>query len=344
MIEARRGDVVDDFFGTAVPDPYRWMEDAADPETQAWSEAQSDAARLHLQALPARAALQHRLTTLWDFPRQSAPMKHGDRFFFFRNDGLQSQAVLYATDDPRHEPVVVLDPNGLSADGTVALTTVAFSYDGALLAYGTSQSGSDWQEIRVRDVASGADGDDLLRWCKFSTVAWKRDGSGFYYNRFPEPGTVPPDALYAHNYIYWHTAGTAQADDPLVYEHPDPEEVRFAPIITDDGAYLLLDGSVGTETKNRLYYRPVESDGPFIRLLDDADANYTPLEMIGTVLYLKTDRDAPRGRIIAIDLARPERAAWREIVPEGNDTIAFAALISQQFVVVPMHDAAHRMM
>jgi len=342
MIEARRDDVVDDFFGTVVADPYRWLENPADPETQAWSEAQSHAAATYLQALPARGAIHRRLTALWDFPRQSAPMKHGDRFFFFKNDGLQNQAALYATDDPTHDPVLVLDPNRLSADGTVALTTAEFSHDGAFLAYGTSHSGSDWQEVRVREVASGEDGRDLLRWCKFSSIAWKHDSSGFFYNRFPEPGTVLPEDAYAHNRVYWHARGTEQDGDVLIYERPDMKEVRFSPIITEDGAYLLLYGAVGTETKNRLYYRHVESDGPFVRLLDSADANYTPIEMIGSILYLKTDLNAPRGRIIAIDLAHPERAEWRDIVPEGEDTIAFAAMSNRQFIVVPMHDASHR--
>ncbi len=343
MTEARRGDVVDDFFGTAVADPYRWLEDSDDPETVAWGEAQSRAAASYLGALPARAALHRRLTALWDYPRQSAPMRHGDRYYFFKNDGLRNQSVLYASDDPQRDLVVILDPNGLSADGTVALVNAAFSHDGAYLAYGTSQSGSDWQEIRVRDTASGEDGDDLLEWCKFSTVAWKCDGSGFFYNRFPEPGTVPPNEEYAHNRVYWHARGTAQANDPLVYERPDEKDLRFAPIITEDGAYLLLHGAVGTETKNRLYYRPVDGDGPFVRLLDDADANYTPIEMIGSILYLKTDRDAPRGRIIAIDLHHPERADWREIVPEGEDTLAFAAMVGGKLALVPMHDASHRL-
>ncbi|MHB8646402.1 MAG: prolyl oligopeptidase family serine peptidase [Thermomicrobiales bacterium] len=344
MIEARRGGVVDDFFGTAVADPYRWLEDPDDPETRVWSEAQSHAATAHLHALPARAAIHRRLTALWDYPRQSAPMKHGERSFFFKNDGLQNQPVLYVTDGPERVPVVLLDPNRLSADGTVALTTVEFSHDGAFLAYGISQSGSDWQEIRVREVATGEDGSDVLRWCKFSSIAWKRDGSGFFYNRFPEPDTVSPEEVYAHNFVYWHALGTEQADDPLVYEHPDATEVRFSPITTEDGKYLLLYGAVGTETRNRLYYRPIESNSPFIRLLDDADANYTPIEMIGAVLYLKTDLDAPRGRIIAIDLTRPDRANWREIVPEGDETIAFAAMIGRQFVVVPMRDASHRLL
>jgi prolyl oligopeptidase len=343
VIQARRGDVVDDFYGTPVADPYRWMEEPDDPETRAWSEAQREATEAYLRALPVRDALHRRLTTLWDYPKYSAPAKHGQRSYFFKNDGLQDQSILYGQDIPTAEPFVVLDPNRLSADGTVALTTVAFSHDGAYLAYGTSQSGSDWQEIRIRNVSAGEDGIDLLRWCKFSSIAWKRDGSGFYYNRFPETGSVPPEDEYNYNRVYWHRRGTDQAADLLVYERPDEKELRFAPLVTEDAAYLLLYGSTGTATKNRLYYREIDGDGPFVRLLDDADANYTPIEMIGTVLYLKTDLDAPHGRIIAIDLEMAARSNWREIVPETEETIDFVAMVGRQFVVASMHDASHRL-
>ncbi len=343
MVEARRGDVVDDFFGTPVADPYRWMEDPDDPETRAWSETQSHAAEEYLTALPARGVIHQRLTRLWDYPKQSAPAMHGGRSFFFRNDGLQNQSVLYWQERGASEPTVLLDPNTLSADGTAALSAIAFSHDGAWLAYGVSQSGSDWQEIRVRAVETGADGIDLLRWCKFSSIAWKRDGSGFFYNRFPEPGTVPAEDEYRFNRVCWHERGTDQAADTIVFAQTEITDLRFAPLTTEDGDYLLLYGSVGTETKNRLYYRAMESDGPFIRLLDEADANYTPIEMIGNVLYLKTDRDAPRGRIIAIDLTTPDRDHWREIVPESDDTIAFAAMLGRRFVVGTMHDAHHRL-
>lgn len=344
MADARRDDVVDDFFGTPVPDPYRWLEDPDDPSTQAWGAEQAKRAETYLHALPARDALRATLTALWDFPRTSAPEKHGERYFFSRNDGLQNQPVLYARDDIVGEPFAVLDPNTLSDDGTVALTNVAISHDGAYLAYGTSRSGSDWQNIRVHNVVTGEDGVDLLRWCKFSGIAWKRDGSGFWYNRFPEPGSVPADEEYGHNRVHWHTRGTDQSADPLIYERPDAIDLRFHPLTTEDGRYLLLYGSVGTETQNRLYYRAVESDGPFIRLLDDADANYTPIEMIGDTLYLKTDLNAPRGRIIAIDLMNPDRAYWREIVPQSDDVIAFVAMVNRHFVIVSMHDAAHRLL
>jgi prolyl oligopeptidase len=343
MIEARKDDVVDDFYGTAVPDPYRWMEDPENPDTVAWSEAQADAAEAYLTALPERAAIHRRLSGLWDFPKFSAPQKKGSRYFFSKNDGLQNQAVLYGSVSLDAEPTVVIDPNTLSEDGTVALTNQTFNRDGTLLAYGTSRSGSDWQEIRVRDVATATDGPEVLARCKFSAIAWTRDGAGFFYNRYPDPGTASPEDEMYYSRVFWHAVGTPQSADTVIHERPDAKEIRFYPMLGEDGRYLLLNGVVGTETQNRLHYRDVEGDDDFVRLLDDADANYTPIEMVGNVLYLHTDRDAPRGRIIAIDLTQPEPEHWREIVPEGEDVIAFVEMIGGHLVVGFMHDAHHRL-
>ena len=343
MIEARKGGVVDDFFGTPVADPYRWLENPDDPETVAWSEAQAERAEAYLRALPERAAIHARLTALWDFPKYSAPQPKGGRRFFTKNDGLQNQAVLYGQDAPDTAPFVLIDPNTLSADGTVALTNLAYDHDGARLAYATSQSGSDWQEIRVRDVATRADGPDRLMRCKFTNIAWTRDGTGFYYSRYPEPGTVPPEDENAYVRVYWHACGTPQAADALVFACPQEKELRFAPITTEEGRYLLLSGVVGTETKNRLYYRPIGSEGDFVRLVDAADANYTPIEIVGDLLYLRTDLDAPRGRVIAVDLAHPGRERWREIVPEQDDVLDVAAMLNGHLALLYLRDARHRL-
>ncbi len=315
-----------------------------------------------LQALPGRDALLHRLTTLYDYAKYSAPHHKGDRYFFSKNDGLQNQAVLYYQDSlaDLSAPAIVLDPNTLSADGTAALTTVAYSDDGTLLAYGVSQSGSDWQEIRVRDVAAGRDFPETLTWCKFTSVAWlprtaeaeaATVDAGFFYNRLPEPGTVPAgdEALYSR--VCWHTLGTPQERDILVYERPDAKELRFSPLVTDDGRYLILYVSHGTATQNRVYYRELDDTeregGPseFVRLLDAEDANYRPVDNDGHVLYFRTDLDAPRGRIIAIDLTQPAHSDhWREIVPEGADVMDFVVAAHGEFVVGYLHDAHHRLM
>ncbi len=348
MIYARRADIVNDYHGAPVADPYRWLEDPASPETVAWTAAQDGATEAYLAALPGRERLRERLTELWDYPKYSVPTKRGRRLFYSKNSGLQNQAVLYAQDRPESAPRVVLDPNTLSADGTIALTNQAVSRDGALLAYGTSGSGSDWQELRVRRVdgeGAGTDYDETIRWCKFSSVAWRHDNSGFYYNRYPAPGTVAPEDENNYNRVYWHALGTPQENDVLVYERPGAKELGFDPSITDDGAYLLLHVWHGTDPRTRVYYRPLDTEdegGPFVRLLDEGDALYHVVGTSGPVFYLHTDLDAPRGRIIAIDTRQPARAHWRELVPERDDVIDSVAMVNDRFVVVYMRDASHR--
>jgi prolyl oligopeptidase len=337
-------DVVDDYHGTPVADPYRWLEDDDAPETVAWITAQNELTRAFLDAIPARERLKARLTALWDYPKYGVPHKHGGRYFFERNDGLQNQAVLYVQQALDGPATVVLDPNTLSADGTVALTNQALSEDGRLLAYGTSSSGSDWQEIRVRDVDSGRDYGDLIRWCKHTGIAWKHDGSGFFYNRLPEPGSVPAADQSNYSRVFWHRLGTPQLEDQLVYERPDAKELSFTPQITSDGRYLVLRVWHGTDAQNRIYYREVESDGPFIRLLDDADALYEFIDNIGTVFYFRTNLDAPRGRVIAIDVEQPAREHWREIIPEREGALAFAITTNQRLLVGYIRDVHHVLM
>jgi prolyl oligopeptidase len=338
---APAGDVVDDYHGTRVANPYRWLEDDVAPETRAWTAAQNELTRVFLDAIPAREQIRQRLTALWNYPRYAVPYKQGGRYFVEKNDGLQNQAVLYQQATLDGELTMVLDPNSLSADGTVALTNQTVSEDGRLLAYGTSSAGSDWQEIRVCDVDSGQPYDDYIRWCKFAGIAWKHDGSGFFYNRFPEPGSVPEADQSNYSRVYWHRLGAPQAEDQLVYERPDAKELSFTPHITRDGHYLMLRVWHGTDPQNRVYYREVASDGPFIRLLDDADALYDFIDNIGTTFYFRTNLDAPRGRVIAIDVERPAREHWREIIPERDDALAFTIMANRRLLLAYTHDVHH---
>jgi prolyl oligopeptidase len=338
---ARRDDIVENYHGTPVADPYRWLEDASSPETLAWVEAENAVTEEFLSSIPQREQLRQRLTQLWNYPKYSVPIKRGEHYFFTYNSGLQNQAVLYGQESLQSEPRQILDPNTFSEDGTAALTNSAFSKDGSLLTYGISYHGSDWQELHVRRVNDLADYSEVIRWCKFSSIAWKHDNSGFYYNRLPEPGTVPEEDQSNYSRVYWHAINTPQEQDILVYERPDFKELSFSPSITYDGTYLLLDVWHGTDPKNRLYYRPVESDGPFIRLLDEADATYHFIGNDGPIFYIRTNLNAPRYRIIAIDIAHPERENWRELIPEQQDTMAFVRLVNSQFVVTYLHDAHH---
>ncbi len=341
--ETRRDVTIEDYHGTQVADPYRWLEDAASAEVQAWSEAQNDMTRAYLDALPMREKIKTRLTELYDYPKQSAPSKHGDRYYFSRNTGLQNQAVLYRQTTLDGETMLVLDPNTLSSDGTVALVNTSFSEDGKLLAYGTSTSGSDWQEVKIHRVDEGSDFDERMQWTKFSSLPWRHDNQGFFYSRFPEPGTVPTEDQSNFNKVYFHKLGTSQSADRLIFERPDAKELAFDPMVTEDGVYIVLNVWHGTDTQNRIYYREVTSDTPFVRLLDEADAEYTFIGNDGPVFYFKTDLNAPRGRIIAIDTRQPERENWREIVPQQNDVVSFVLLAHHQFVIVYMHDAHHQM-
>jgi prolyl oligopeptidase len=340
---ARLDDIVENYHGTPVADPYRWLEDAAAPETQAWVAAQQRLTQAFLNAIPGRDRIKARLTELWNYQRLSVPTKAGPRYFFTTNDGLQNQDVVYMQQGLDGEPVEILDPNHLSADGMVALVNQSYSRDGALLAYSLSRHGSDWQEIRVRQIDSMQDYADVLQWCKFTRLAWTHDHAGFFYGGYATPGGGPAPVHQLVNRLYWHIRGTSQTDDQLVYERPDRPELHFNPLITDDGDYLVLYVWHGAIPQNRIYYRAVDSDETFIRLLDEADAYYAFLGNAGRVFYFLTNRDAPHGRIIAIDLDHPAPEHWQEIVPPQADVIDFARLINDHLVVVSLHDAQHQL-
>ena len=340
---ARQDDVVDDYHGAAVADPYRWLEDPDSPETRVWVAAQNELTQRFISQLSLRPQLEKRLTTLWDYPKYTPPVLRDGRFFFQKNDGLQNQAVLYWQDGPDAAPQVLLDPNSLSEDGTVALMSQSYSDDGRLLAYSLSESGSDWQTIRIRDVDSGQDVADEIRWVKFTTAAWLPDKSGFYYSRYPAPDELPNASPSTHNRVYFHRLGTPQAEDALVYARPDAPNLGFAPEITDDGRYLILHVWDGTDSRNRIYYRPLASEDDFIHLIDVMEAKYHFLGNDGPLFYFETDLDAANGRIIAIPTDQPDRANWREIIPQSDDVIEFSRMVNNQFVVARLHHASHRL-
>jgi prolyl oligopeptidase len=342
---ARRGDVVDDYHGTKVPDPYRWLEDPDAPETRTWIDAENRLTETYLAAIPARSRIRDRLTALWNYPKYGAPFHKVDRYFFFKNDGLQNQAVLYQQPSLTADPAPLLDPNLLAADGTVALSTLAVSDDARLLAYGTSASGSDWEEFRVRDVTTGRDLADHLRWIKFSGASWTKDGVGFFYSRYPEPGDKALTDVNRFQRVYYHRVGTDQATDVLVYERPDQPDWGMNAEVTDDGRYAVLTVWLGTDRRNRVYYLDLgdaghpQVSGTVVRLLDDFDASYSFVGNDGPVFYLMTDLAAPRKRVIAIDTRHPERARWRELIPQGGDVLESVGIVHDTFVASYLHDA-----
>ena len=338
---ARRDQVVDLLHGVEVPDPYRWLEEIDSPETRAWVEAQNELTFGYLGGIPARERLRQRLTELWDYERFGVPFKRGGRYFFTRNDGLQNQDLLYWMDSLEAEPAILLDPNGLSADGTVALTGYAVSDDGRMLAYGLSASGSDWQEWRVREVETGRDLPDLLRWVKFSGASWTPDGAGFYYSRYDAPaeGTAYKGASFFQKLCY-HRLGTPQSADRLVYERPDQKEWGLGGDVTEDGRYLVIQVWKGTHPENGVFYQDLGTPGaPVVELLNRFDASYVFAGNDGPLFYFLTDLDAPLSRLIAVDLSRPDRALWKEVVPESADALQQVSLVGGHIVALTLHDA-----
>ncbi len=339
--ETRKEPVTDVYHGTAVVDPYRWLEDDNAPETEAWVEAQNRVTFAYLESIPERAAISNRLKELWNFERWGTPSRRGDRYFVSRNDGLQNQSVVYTMADLEGGLRELLDPNQLSPDGTVALSGAAVSEDGRLFAYGLAHSGSDWQEWRVRDVATRADLQDVIEWVKFSGASWMRDGSGFFYSRYDAPpeGERLTRANYHHK-LYFHRLGTPQAEDELVYHRPDRKEWNFNGAVTDDGRYLVITASEGTDPRNRVLYKELSRpDAPVTELLMEFDAEYSFIDNDGPVFWFKTDLDAPRSRVIAIDIRRPGREHWREVIPEAGETLTSVSVVGERFLCSYLKDA-----
>lgn len=338
---ARRGDIVDTYFGTTIADPYRWLEDATSPETLTWVTEQNAATRAYIDATDRVSAIKARLTTVWDFPKYSAPERYGGRYFYTANTGLQNQSVLFMRPSLRDEPRLILDPNALSDDGTVAVTSYAINHDGTFLAYSVATHGSDWHEVHVRNIDTGIDEEEVLHYCRFTDIAWRHDSAGFFYSRFPAPETVAEEDQTNFCRVYFHRLGTAQTTDTLVHEQSEQKQLAFNPETTDDGCYVVLSVWDGTDPKNRIYYRAMEGDDPFIRLIDEPDATYTFIGNKESIFYFLTTLDAARGRIIAIDIEHPDRENWREIIPQHEDSLVIASFINHQLVVLAMHDAMH---
>ena len=338
---AHKVDQIDDYHGIKVADPYRWLEDPDSADSRAWIDAENKLTFSYLEQIPERKAIKQRLTELWNFERFTTPTAQGGRYFFTRNTGLQNQNVVYWLDDLKAEPKLLLDPNTLSTDGTVALSTSAISNNGKLFLYGTSASGSDWQEFHVRDVDSGKDLPDVIHWVKFSGASWTHDDKGFFYSRYDEPksGTMLRDANYFQK-LYFHRVGTPQSDDVLIYDRPDVKEMGFGGQVTDDGHYLVISVWQGTEPKNRLYYKDLtQKDEPVIKLLDDFDAAYHFVDNDGPVFWIATDLGAPRMKLISIDTRHPDRKSWKTLIPESKDKLESVNALDNKFIAVYLKDA-----
>ncbi len=343
--KAHTVDTVTDYFGTRVPDPYRWLENTDAPETKAWVDSENCVTFRYLASIPERSWIRDRLTKLWNYERFGVPRRDGGKYVYSRNDGLQNQSVLYWQPTLDAPPRVLIDPNRLSSDGTVALTASDVSHDGRYFGYGTAAAGSDWNEFHVRSFVTGRDLPDRLRWIKFSGLSWTHDNRGFFYSRYPTPAGNALRAIVKNQKLYYHRLGTAQTADRLVYARPDQPDWGLGGGVTEDGRYLVIYVSLGTDSRNRVYYMDLRSarrpqvHGTVVKLLDDFDATYDFVGNIGPVFYFRTNLDAPRSKLIAIDTRRPQRSAWRVIIPQGGDVLEGVSLIGGRLVTEYMHDA-----
>jgi prolyl oligopeptidase len=337
---ARKADVVDTFHGVRVHDPYRWLEDASSPETVAWVTAQNALTRSIVDG-PVRDGIAGRLTALYGYPRTSVPFRRGNRYFFARNEtGLLKQPVLFYKEGPDGEPRVLLDPNALDAEGTTALTAMAVNDQGTLMAYALSHAGSDRQDIAIRDVATGRDVPDRLRWVKFASIAWTKDGAGFYYTRFPEPGAVAPGDENYFSKVYYHLVGDYQSGDALILARPDQRETVFSVEVSDDDRWVVITAFQGSSDKSEIYLLDRASpEDRLLHLFDGFHAAWSFVQSSSGRLYFHTDRGAPMGRIVSIDARDPSRPPV-EVVPESNNKLSTAIIAGHHIVASYLRDAS----
>jgi len=338
--KTKKVEQVDDYHGTKVADPYRWLEDDNSAETKAWVEAQNKVTFDYLNQIPERAKIKNRLTELWNYEKYSAPFKRGSKYFYYKNDGLQNQSVLYVADSITDKGRVLLDPNKLSADGTVALSGLSISEDGKLVAYGLAGAGSDWQEWHFMNVETGEKLADVLKDIKFSGASWKKDGSGVFYSRYPAPDAKAK--LSAENFnqkLYFHQLGTPQADDMLVYERPEDKEMFVGGFVSEDGNFLMINVGKGTAPMNMVYVKNINSDRAGIQpIVDKLENDYSFIGNVDNVFYFRTDKNAPRGRVVSIDIGQMQKG-WTEVIPQAAETLESVSFINDQFVLSYLKDA-----
>jgi prolyl oligopeptidase len=336
--QAPKSAQVDDYFRTKVADPYRPLEDPDSEATRKWIEAENKLTFGYLEKIPERKRINERLTTLWNYERYNVPFHESSSYFFSKNTGLQNQSVLYVASKLPGEPRVLLDPNTLSKDGTIALSGTAVPHNGKLLAYGLANAGSDWQGWKVREIATGKDLSDVLKWVKFSGASWNHDGNGFFYSRYDAPNGQELKQTNYFQKLYFHKIGAAQEQDDLIYQRKDHKDWLFNGTVTDDGRYLIINVSRGTDPKNRIFYKDLqEPDSKVVELLNKQDATYNFLDNDGTGFWFHTNLNAPKGRIIAIDVRQPGEIT--ELVPETSDKLESVDVVGERFVAIYLKDA-----
>ncbi|MEL4894661.1 prolyl oligopeptidase family serine peptidase [Crocosphaera sp. Alani8] len=327
-------DVTDVYHGVEIKDPYRWLENPDSEETQKWIAAQNKITFDYLANISAREKIKQRLTELWDYEKYGIPFKKAERYFYFKNDGLQNQSVLYTLKTLDDEAKILLDPNTLSEDGTVALSGLSISENARYLAYGLSTSGSDWVEWKVREIETGKDLSDHLKWTKFTGTSWTKDNQGFFYSRYDEPNekTKLEDTNY-YQKLYYHKLGTSQDQDLLIYHRPDEKEWGFSGRVTEDGQYLIIGVWKGTDSKNLVFYKHLKQENAeVVELINKFEADYSFIDNKGSIFYFRTDFNAPKGKVIEIDINKSNQENLQEIIPEREETLEGVGILNNQFV------------
>ncbi|MFC2086446.1 prolyl oligopeptidase family protein [Bacteroidota bacterium] len=331
-------DTVDVYFGTEVPDPYRWLEDDMSDETGEWVKAQNKVTDAFLEQIPFRNKIEERLTELWDYPKISSPFKRGPFYFIYKNDGLQNQNVIYIKKTIDAEEELFLDPNTFSEDGTISLTNFSVSKDGKYFVYGISDGGSDWREFFVIDMETGNKLDDHIEWVKFSGAYWYKDG--FFYSTYPKP--ADGDKLKGENInskVYYHKVGTEQIEDKLIYEMPELPNRGFYAYVTRDEKYLILSASEST-TGNMLYFKSLENENAeFMNLVDNFENDYSVIDHYEGKLYVLTNYEAPKYKLIGIDVEKYENGNWIDIIPEQESVLQSVSVTGMKLFADLMQDA-----
>ncbi len=336
-------DSSDNYFGTVIADPYRWLENDTSAMTARWVEEQNAITNSYLETIPFRQKIHEDLTEKWDYPKTGVPFREGPWYFFFRNNGLQNQFVLYVREGIEGEPRVLLDPNTFSVDGTVALSETSVSHDGRYLAYSIARSGSDWNEICLLEIATGTILPDTLKWVKFSSMAW--EGNGFFYSRYDEPAKGSELSQTNRNQkVFYHRVGTTQQDDRLVWQDPEHPERFYGTQVTDDQRFLLLYISESTYG-NALSFKDLKSGGEhFIPLVRNFESEYTVIDNLGGKLLVMTNFNAPRRKLVMMDPQRPDPMQWKTIIPEREDVLESVTVAGNRLICTYQHNAASRAM
>lgn len=340
--ESRKSTQVDEYFGTKVNDPYNWLENDTAAEVTAWVEQENKVTQDYISQIPFRNKIKQRLTEIWDFPKYSSPFKEGDYYYFFKNNGLQNQSVLYRQKSLDGTPEVFLDPNKLSNDGTASLASFTFSKDHKICAVGVAQSGSDWNEIFLMDVASKEKLADKIEWVKFSGATWK--GNGFYYSRYDAP-QKGKEFSNQNEYmkIYYHKVGTPQSADELVYEDKAHPLRYFGAGITEDERFLFISISEGTSGSEILVKDLSKNETKFKTLLKGFENNYSVVDNTGDKILVLTDKDAPRYRLVLVDPANPASDKWKDVIPQSEDLLESASTCGGKLFATYLKDASTRL-